>query len=450
MATKTAMIFSLILFPLAIFANLENEMNKFFNNLGSSSNVSSAEIYNGQKAGYATGGSVTIRNRSMRLQPATVNLPRFDAGCGGIDIYTGGFSFVSSDQLIQALKTVGSSTVGYAFLLGLETVSPQVANTIKQMQTWANAINANSINSCEVASQLVGSVWPKDSMASQHICQTTGAHYGFLSDRIDGRHQCSKAGNKEKKAEIDNKTRKENPNLIIGDYNIAWEAIQKQGFLTKDNEIAEFLMTLMGTIIVRDDEVETFPAMAMDESYIKTFLEGGDSTIYSCDSKQKLNCLFITQKKIVIGRNTSWGGKIENLLISIQEKILCDEELSNEERELLVKTNFPLYKFLNVITAYKKGVCPIDVKQISDIVAIDLLVQYLRGSLESIRIACAQLKNRMAYTNKVDEYLESLKIVERSISYYDTRTSHLMEQELYILQKMELLEAQIASEICLG
>lgn len=443
---KYAIVLILFLFPLALFASLEKELNSFFEQLGSSSNVNSAEIYNGQKAGYATGGGYTLRNRSIRLQPVTINLPRFDAGCGGIDIYTGGISFVNSEQLIQTLKSIGSSSIGYAFMLGLETVSPQVASTIKQMQTWANAINANSINSCETASQLVGSVWPKNAMASQHICQTTGTHYGWLSDHINSRHDCS---TEKTRNDINVRAQDQNPDLLFGNYNVVWEAIRKQGFLTKDNEIAEFLMSLMGTIIVRDSKIEVYPAKATDEGFLKAFFEGGEAVLYSCDSQSKGQCLVIRNSSIMVQKGNSWSGKIERLLLSMQEKILRDEELSNEERELLIKTNIPLYRFLNVLTAYKRGICPIDLKQISDIVAMHLLVQYIRDTLENVRFACINLKNHMAYGHQIDEYLTSLLTVERNITHYDKRAQELMEQELYILQKMDLLEAQIASELCL-
>jgi conjugative transfer pilus assembly protein TraH len=87
--------------------------------------------------------------------------------------------------------------------------------------------------------------------------------------------------------------------------------------------------------------------------------------------------------------------------------------------------------------------------QILDIVSMDFLVQYLRNSLERFRVPCTNLKNNVAYGHKIDEYLESLRYIETSIGHYDKRASNLMEQELYVLQKIELLEKQIASELCL-
>lgn len=441
---QRALIILTVLLPLLGWADLQEELGRFFDALDSSTNVSASDIYQGQKAGYVTGGGATIKNRSMQLNPSTINLPRFDAGCGGIDIYTGGFSFINSEQLIDTLKSIGSSSIGYAFMLSLETISPQVANNIKQLQTWANAVNATNINSCEAAAQLVGSVWPADSMASQHICQSIGTHYGGFTDRIANRHQCN---NPEKRKNNYKPALDQNPDLLTESYNVAWEAIQKQGRIVQDGDMARFLMTLMGTLVVTGEKIDLYPAKASEGAFIKTLLEGGSFELYACEDKKQ--CLVIAPRKALIEKRNSWGGKIEALLLSMQEKVLRDEELNDEEQELLVKTHLPLYRFINILTAYKKGICPIDLKQVADIVSMDILVQYLRDSLESARASCYQLKYRVNNDTKVQDYLDSLSAVERTIAQYEHRSSLLMDQEVYILEKMQLLEEQIASEFCL-
>ena len=170
-----------------------------------------------------------MRSNSMNLNPAVVTLPKYEAGCGGIDIYTGGFSFVNDEQLIQALKSIGSAFAGYAFMLAMETVSPQMASTMKQMQTWANNINTSSINSCEMAAQLVGSVWPQNDIASRHICQTMGTNSLLHSDYVSSRHQC---GDYKSRQESADNMKKTNPDVEF-DYNIAWNAIKLQGNLSR-------------------------------------------------------------------------------------------------------------------------------------------------------------------------------------------------------------------------
>lgn len=448
---KVFLSISLLFSPALGFANLNHELNKFYNDLDGSANVISGDIYNGQKAGYMTGGGVTVRNRVMSSKLVNVNLPRFDAGCGGIDIFAGGFSFINHDQLIHTLKGIGSNAVGYAFLLGIETMSPQVANTMKQLQSWANQINSLNINSCETASTMVGAVWPQKTMASQQICRSIGGKNGTFNDYVSARHKCSNSSDYDHLMDSmgDNNLYKD---ILADEYNIAWEAIQKQKFIADNRELSEFFMSLMGTIIIRKGttlEIESWPSKIDDESFLKTIMQGGETEIYGCKNVPG-KCLTIQLKKVNISQDSAWLGKIKNLLLGIQTKIVNDEELSQDERELISKTRLPLYKIINVLTAYKKGFCPIDLYQVADIVAMDLLIQYLREVVILVREGAYQLRRAQMYSEGIDEYLEELGRIEETIRYYETKTSNMIEREFQTIQKIQMIEEQIAAEIILN
>ncbi len=439
----------LLCLPTVAKADLNDELNNFFDKVGAHVNTTSGEVYQGQKAGYMTGGGLTIRNRVMNSRPATVNLPRFDAGCGGIDIFTGGFSFINDEQLVETLKSIGSSAMGYAFLLGLETVSPQVSGVIKNLQTWSNKINALNINSCEVASGLVGSVWPKQALENQQVCRLLAGQKGMYSDFGSARGGCSQSAEFKK---VKNSTEQDNElkDILWEEFNVAWEAIQKQSYLARDKELAEFFMSLLGTVIVRKDEntcIEYFPSKICDESFLNTLLEGGEATIYECNNRKQ--CLVVTEKKIFLSPSTAWLGRIKNQLLAMQDKILRDQELSEEEKTLLAKSRLPLYKIVNILTAYKKGTCPIDLYHIADIVAMDLLMQYLREVIELIREGAFQLKRKQMYETPIKEYLEELNRVEQTVRYYESRSSQLMEREFQLIQRMQLIEEQLRAEIVL-
>lgn len=437
--------------PLFAYADLNDQLSSFFNNCGASVNVNSADIYSGQKAGYLTGGGVTMRGRVMDSKPVTVNLPRFDAGCGGIDIYTGGFSFIDKQQLIDTLKSIGSSAAGYAFLLGLETVSPQVANTIKQLQTWSNNINSISINSCEMASQMVGAVWPKHTAANQQICRTMGSQKGLFSDWISARHECANQG----QYQTVSRSLDEDPHyksILRDEFNIAWEAIQRQSYLANNQQVAEFFMSLLGTIVVTQGgstEIQVYPSKIDDEGFLRTLLEGGLVTAYACDKDSKNRCLIVTTAEHTIRPEVSWLGRVKALLIRAQNKIIHDEELDQEERELLNKTRFPVYRVINALTAYKRGHCPVDLYQVADLVAMDLLVQYLHEAVGLVRDGAKQLRRGQMYSDELDRYLDEINRIERVVQYYETRTTQRMQQEFQLMQKIDLIEKQISSEIVL-
>jgi len=440
----------LALIPIVSFADIQEEMMKFYHRWGSDANSTKAEIYKGQKAGHCTGGGITIRNRIFNNHPITVSLPKFDAGCGGIDIYAGGFSFINDQELIQALKGVGSSAAGYAFLLGLETISPQISNTIKQLQTWANNVNSFNINSCEAAAQLVGSVWPYNQQASQHICRSVGSKQGFFNDHLSARHKCAQSSENDR---VNDKI-KENPesaDMLVGEYNIGWLAIQQQPILSKDPEIAELFMTLMGTCIIRKEQgqptAKVLSSKATDANFLESLLQGGTLTLLKCDNRNKRQCLRPEEVKVALARNDSWGGRIRVQLLEIQKKILDDVELTDEEISLLAKSHLPIYKIINILTAYSDGYCPIDLYRVADIIAADLLNQFLRECIEMVREGCKVLRAKQSFATEIDQYIANLDHTAEFLRHEELGVSNRFEQEYQLIQKMLLLEKQIASEL---
>jgi len=427
-------------------AGMKEELHKFFESCGSDSNSNSADIYQGQKAGYATGGGASVRNRVMNTHPVTINLPKFDAGCGGIDIYAGGFSFVDSQKLVENLKTIASNAAGFAFLLSLETVSPQTSNNIKQLQSWANMINSAGINSCEVASQLVGSVWPQKTMAKEQICRLTGVNGLGLSDYIQARHDCST-----KKNTSDVKNQLVDSGILSEEYNIGWEAIRQDAEFATNKELAEIMMTLMGTFVTTSEADEAkgsfYPSKITDDSFLKILLEGGSTTLYKCeDAKQ---CLVVREEPTTISLTDSWIGKVKNLLTSMQEKIFLDEELSPEEIKFLTKSSLPLYRIVNVLSAHKKGYCPLDLLQVAEVVAMDMLSQYLRESIDKVREGCQRLRWSQLYAAEIDEYLVQLDRVEKKVNYYETRNMARKDKETQIMDKIDAFEKYLFSQFVL-
>ena len=81
------------------FADIGGEMNTFFNSVGMNGNTTGASAYQDQSASYYSGGSLYARNQAGNIQIAQIDLPSISSGCGGIDAFLGGFSFISTDQI---------------------------------------------------------------------------------------------------------------------------------------------------------------------------------------------------------------------------------------------------------------------------------------------------------------------------------------------------------------
>ncbi len=420
---------------------------RLFKATGADVHVSQGDLlYKSQAAGYYSGGGgMVVRSPIKTTRFVNAHLPNIQAGCGGIDIYTGGFSFISGKQIVETMKAVASNATGYAFMLGLETVSPQIANTMRQMQSWANTMNALGINSCETAAGLIGSIWPANQMASQHICQSIGTTNQIFKDHIEARHKCGGTIQ-------DNRTRDSVKQFLplSGEYNLTWKVLHLhplfQGNQNKD--LAEMYMTLLGTVVVAEKEgaPRHYPSKAENSDFLQRIIEGGEIVKYVCkDSEQ---CLTVLEKDEILTSENCWFARIRKTLVSMQNKAIHDEPLNDEEKGLLATTRLPLYKFVNVITAYRKGKpCPFDFQSIADIVAWDVLAQVIAEAIETAMQGCMQLRLSSAYSTETDAYMKSLERVRSLVQGYESRTQKALDLEMRLIEKMQILEKQINSQI---
>ena len=338
------------------------------------------------------------------------------------------------------------------FLLGLETISPQVANIIKQLQTWSNHINSIGINSCDAATNLVGAIWPRQTAAKQQICRSLSGKKGSFNDYILARHQCAQSEEFERTME-DWAADEMYKDTLKEEYNIAWSAIQKNSFLANNQQLAELFMSLVGTVISRKTKgslvMEIWPALVNEENFLHALIEGESATMYSCANSKDKKCLNLVTQILQISPQQSWLGKIQTILMAMQNKILDDIPLDQGEKDFLVKTKPAVYRIINVLTACKKGPCPIDLYQVSEVIAMDLLLSTLREVIEVVRFGAIQLQNSQMYDVQIDSYLQQLDRVENTVRYYELRIAQQMEREHQMMLKIDRLEEQIASEIAL-
>ena len=98
-------------------ANLNAEMQALFNDLGAIGNVTAPGAFRGQAMNLYTGGNLMMRAPGKNYPLSNAQLPSLKAGCGGIDLFGGSFSFINKQQFVAMLQNIGANAVGYACLL---------------------------------------------------------------------------------------------------------------------------------------------------------------------------------------------------------------------------------------------------------------------------------------------------------------------------------------------
>jgi conjugative transfer pilus assembly protein TraH len=142
-------------------ADVGTDMQTFFDDAGVRANVTGPSAFQGQSAGYYSGGNVWTRFPQKSIQPFNLQLPHARAGCGGIDLFAGSFSFINTAELVAMLKATANNAIGFAFQLAIDAISPQISGVIKDMSQKVQQLNQMNISSCETAQGLVGGLWPK-------------------------------------------------------------------------------------------------------------------------------------------------------------------------------------------------------------------------------------------------------------------------------------------------
>lgn len=135
----------LILISSPVHAGMKENLEKSFQTLGMANNVTTGGGYQDQTGGFYTGGSVFARSRVNNAELFSLQLPHYRAGCGGIDIFAGGFSYINAREFLQLLRNIGSNAQRYAFNLALATVTPQIKSVLDDLAAKVQQMTNQSI-----------------------------------------------------------------------------------------------------------------------------------------------------------------------------------------------------------------------------------------------------------------------------------------------------------------
>lgn len=422
----------------SIHADMKSNLEKAFQSLGMANNVSSSGGYQDQTGGYYTGGNVFARSRVNNPDLFTMQLPHYRAGCGGIDLFLGGFSYINAKEFTQLLRNIGSNAAGYAFNLALATVTPQIKSVLDELSAKVQEMTNQNINSCEAAATLVGGVWPRTDASSQLLCNAMGKELGLASDWAQSRQKC---GSEQQRERINaRKGEKAEFKDVLGDeFNMAWRAIQKNSFLARDSQLAEFFMTISGTILSRRQgrkmEMKVLPSKSGDANLITALVQGNvPAEIYKCDHYGEAQCLNPTTQRITLPETNALHGRIQKLLLSISDNVREDKALSEEQKAFVNSTMIPVLKIIAVESAFKGGGAPLNIANFSEAIAHDILLQYLDEVMAVVWESVTQLKNSQINDHQIEAFRSG---IAQSRKVLFTKRTALFEQMAITLELIE-------------
>lgn len=448
----------------SVQASVLKNMQRFYSSFGASTNSTEASAYHDQSGGYLTGGSLFIRNPVRNQRLGNITPPGYRVGCGGIDIWGGGMGFINANQLKETMKNIVGGLPSYAFMLAVETYAPQIHTIMQQLNKLAADFNKMNINSCEASAAIVGSMWPKSDLGSQATCRMLATQSGAMSDWAAGRHECGK----DPHGVLDRETGK-NPDALVGEFNLAWRVLTRINLDFDDNNgtnlnpfgrreeelssseketLKEIMMTLSGTVIHKKNGTSfqkvTLPGKGDAEAFLTALMRGGKITYYKCDAGGK--CLVPTETTLVLSENQALYAKIRSILEGLVTKIQADrgdQEATDGEMALINATTLPVYKIINVTTAYQKGRAPINIGEYAEIIAFDVVYKYVNDVFDAFHDGIHQLRALQFTDEHIQPFLEGMQNSRKTLFQHRQSVFAKMDMMLGFMQKTQMIEKQI-------
>lgn len=133
------------------------------------------------------------------------------------------------------------------------------------------------------------------------------------------------------------------------------------------------------------------------------------------------------------------------MLETLVEKIYSDSEPTNEEKDFLNSTRLPVYKMLNVSTAFRKGYAPLDIHQYAELIAIDILYKYVLEVIDIVHDSVTQLKSVQVDDTHMDRFLNQLRHARERITQKRQSAYQQMDSTLSMIQATQMIEKQLHS-----
>lgn len=441
-----ALILGLALVPSA-YADVATDLGSFFNGIHVASNITSPGVFQSQAAGFYGGGSLYARTRVSRYQLVSLDLPSYSSGCNGIDLFTGSLSFLSHEKLVDLGKQVMTSSGAYAVDVMLATTVPELKQVRDYLQTMAQKINQMSVNSCEMAQNFVGGMFPKTAASQDKICKDQAAmgKSGVMSDYVTARMKCSGSGHDEimEKASKDESQKKQ----VVLNKNIVWSILQNSAFLSGDVELAEMVMSLTGTLIINQQgKVTVVPSLAGSTHFIEALLGGKNAAselqMWRCsDESPGTACMSVSLKKMNLTEDQTLTARVRTIISSLDEKLKKDEATTDAEKNFLRLTVFPVLKFLAVLNSTHYNDAAVEIEGYSTLIAEDLLQHYLSGLLQDVANATAGSELN---EDLVREIQKRIREASHEIALADPKITRKLQEKSILISRMGEIEKQLA------
>ncbi len=327
-----------------------------------SSISSGAEHYESQKRGFYSLGSYQARMDTSSDYLVSTSLPRIRSGCGGIDLFAGGLSFLDEEYLVEKFQNMISAAPAIAFDIALKVMSNQLSESMKSLESIIGGLNNLQLNDCAITRRVFTEVARDDGDVLGGILNEIDSG-AALRTAVSRSWQDSQETVKsdDGRAQTDLKKQITGCSETIKTYFSAGSVLKKTLEKTGMGDYHDLVRGLVGDVIIIDDEhipvtreITPCPHNSDDVAdimYGYTQLKDASGTCYTDPSRAVIRF-------------------VEETLRSISEKISdAATGLTAEEETLIKGTRLPVIKLLT--TGKTNNNMEQLIRKSTDVIALD-------------------------------------------------------------------------------
>lgn len=106
------------------------------------------------RRGYLSFGSVSTRTLMTTDRLVTFTPPSLNFGCGGIDLFLGGFSLLDFDYMVDKFQRIISAAPAFAFEYALRSICEQCGTIMDALTSIQDLLNSLQLSDCQASRQL--------------------------------------------------------------------------------------------------------------------------------------------------------------------------------------------------------------------------------------------------------------------------------------------------------
>ncbi|MCF7983060.1 MAG: conjugal transfer protein TraH [Thiohalocapsa sp.] len=399
-------------------ADLAGELDAMFDSLV---NVTDPTAHMGQRRGVLSGGSVYARNRVMNVSPVSVVMPSFEAGCGGIDLFAGSFSFVSREQLTALFRAIASNAATYAFKLALDSMCQNCGQVMDSLQKKVQALNSLFANSCQLGQGVVNDVVAAFD-TQQKIKHSEASLVRGLGDVFE---TWSTVTGEDPITQVQNSAPDYARTELQG--NLVWRALKGEGvsgwFDRGDDDLLEALMSVTGSVIVgvpepspdgrgSNNRVTPLPAILSLRDLLHGSADGVEVRVYRCaPSRDVHDCLAPTVQALDL---TGMIDRVRTLLVGdastpglIAKFRLGSSDFTADEKAFMQVAPNGLGGAVANLARVDEGTALLFAERAAPVIALELVQLLLHDMGRAVTLATAVEDN--AYTGLLREQIAAAR-----------------------------------------